>query len=141
MTRLRAAALVSAYRWLGPIRLLLQAVAGVLLADAIRTDQPELEQFVTTPLREASRGPMTIALQSAMLGRPDLDAELLGIGVPTLLATGTEDQLWSPHQAEAFAAELSHGEFVAITSAAHLPQLETPEIVMRLLHDFWSRSH
>ena len=64
---------------------------------------------------------------------------LAGIKVPTLVAWGESDGLYPPQYGRALAAAIPGAQFELIAGAGHLPQLETPAALLRLLKDFSSR--
>ncbi len=68
------------------------------------------------------------------------DAELAPrtaeITVPTLVATGADDQRSTPAMAEALAAELPRGSPAILPDLRHLTPLEAPKVVAGLIGDF-----
>lgn len=70
---------------------------------------------------------------SALLGRPDAQAALASVRVPTLLASGTADN-WSPlAQHEQMRRQLPQATLVAIENAGHMAPAEQPAAVARAL--------
>ena len=89
---------------------------------------PELTAMVLrqTPARFAAQ-------VSALLGRPDAEAALAAVRVPTLLASGTADN-WSPlAQHEQMLRQLPQATLVAIENAGHMSPTEQPAAVARAL--------
>ncbi|MGK7867379.1 alpha/beta fold hydrolase [Falsiroseomonas sp. E2-1-a20] len=71
--------------------------------------------------------------QRAILARPDSRPHLPAIRVPTLVGVGEHDILTPPDLAEEMAALIPGARLARIPGAAHLPPMETPEAVLRLL--------
>jgi 3-oxoadipate enol-lactonase len=69
---------------------------------------------------------------------PDVSAEtrLAEIGAPTLVVVGTEDLDDISSMAEKLVAEIPGARLATIESAGHLPSLERPDELNRLLLDF-----
>jgi len=78
--------------------------------------------------------PASFAAQvCALLNRPDAEAILPVIRVPTLLASGTADT-WSPlAQHEHMRRQIPHSTLVAIENAGHMAPAEQPEAVAQVL--------
>ncbi|MEP7114140.1 MAG: alpha/beta fold hydrolase [Ilumatobacteraceae bacterium] len=68
------------------------------------------------------------------------DAEMVNrsaeITVPTLVATGSDDQRSTPEMAAALAATLPHGRAMILPGLRHLTPLEAPTLVAELIDDF-----
>ena len=89
---------------------------------------PELTAMVLrqTPARFAAQ-------IGALLNRPDAQAVLAGVRVPTLLASGTVDS-WSPlAQHEQMLRQLPQATLVAIENAGHMAPAEQPAAVAQAL--------
>jgi 3-oxoadipate enol-lactonase len=65
----------------------------------------------------------------------DFTAELGSIGVPTLVAVGDADLSTPPDLVRATAEAIPGARFEIIRDAGHLPCLETPDAVARLISD------
>ncbi|MGN6525582.1 MAG: alpha/beta fold hydrolase [Burkholderiaceae bacterium] len=70
------------------------------------------------------------------MGDAALAARLGGIATPTLVAWGEHDRIASPAYGRAFAAAIPGARFETIAGCGHLPQIERPEALRRLLADF-----
>ncbi|MDP3194965.1 alpha/beta fold hydrolase [Tabrizicola sp.] len=68
--------------------------------------------------------------------RPDQQKTLRKVHVPTMIIAGESDTLVPRRRAEFLAAMMPQGCLEIIAEAGHLPQLEQPEAVTRLLHTF-----
>ncbi|MGA2827496.1 MAG: alpha/beta fold hydrolase [Streptosporangiaceae bacterium] len=73
-------------------------------------------------------------------GNPMDDPSLLGrmpaAAVPVLVIWGAADRMIPIEQGEAYAAAIPGAEFQVISDAGHLPQLETPDKLLRMVWDF-----
>lgn len=77
-----------------------------------------------------------IAALAALRDRPDSQAVLPTISVPTLVVVGAEDTLTPPSVAQSMVAAIPGAELAIISEAGHLPNLETPEAFQELLQGF-----
>jgi pimeloyl-ACP methyl ester carboxylesterase len=68
--------------------------------------------------------------------RPDQQKTLRKANVPTLIIAGTSDTLVPRRRAEFLAAMMPQGCLEIIADAGHLPQLEQPEAVTKVLDTF-----
>jgi len=70
------------------------------------------------------------------------DASLLGrlpaITVPALVAWGAADRMIPPAHGEAYAGAIPGARFHLVTEAGHLPQLETPDELLKVITEFAS---
>jgi pimeloyl-ACP methyl ester carboxylesterase len=137
LERPRIQAMVSLYRWIGPVGFLLKAVERGLLSPRTRANDPDAVRLVATAVRHAERRGMLTAMHSVMLGRPDLTAVLRSVSAPALMVTGDELPGWSPSAAAVSAARLPHGSSAVIAGTRHLAPLERPQAVEELVIDFW----
>ena len=70
--------------------------------------------------------------------RPDQQKTLRKVHVPTMVIAGTSDTLVPRRRAELIAAMMPQGCLEIIAEAGHLPQLEQPEAVTKVLQTFLS---
>lgn len=77
-------------------------------------------------------------LVAKLVSKPD--SSLLGamgsVGVPTLLVWGTEDGIVPPRQGEVLRSSMPSASLVLVDRAGHLPMVERPETMNRLVRDF-----
>ena len=76
--------------------------------------------------------------QLAAAARPDSRALLPGITVPTQIVVGELDTLTPPALAEEMAAAIPGARLTRIPGAGHLPPLEKPEAVTKILREWLS---
>lgn len=88
------------------------------------------KMFTNTP-------PATAAADAiVMRDRPDSNADLPSISVPTIVIHGTEDALMPLDAAEKMTAAIPGARFTAVPEAGHLAPMENPEAVNAALRDF-----
>lgn len=71
--------------------------------------------------------------QRAIMDRIDSVPHLSRIAVPTLIGVGELDKMTPPELAEEMAGGISSAELVRFPDAAHLPTMETPELVVEAM--------
>ncbi|MDX6254857.1 MAG: hypothetical protein QOJ11_1191 [Frankiales bacterium] len=67
---------------------------------------------------------------------PGLLERLPAIATPVLVVWGTADRIVPPEHGHAYADAIPGAQFHLIDEAGHLPQLETPDLLLRLVWDF-----
>jgi pimeloyl-ACP methyl ester carboxylesterase len=67
---------------------------------------------------------------------PSLRDRLAAIGHPTLVVWGDADQIVDPAYGRAYAAAIPGARFQLLPATGHLPQIETPELLLRAIWDF-----
>jgi pimeloyl-ACP methyl ester carboxylesterase len=67
---------------------------------------------------------------------PSLAARLAGVTAPTLVLWGEADQIADPDYGRAYAAAIPGAQFRLLTATGHLPQIETPDQLLRPVWDF-----
>jgi pimeloyl-ACP methyl ester carboxylesterase len=67
---------------------------------------------------------------------PSLRGRLAAIAAPTLVIWGDADRIADPGYGRAYAAAIPGARFELLTETGHLPQLETPEQLLRVIWDF-----
>lgn len=96
-----------------------------LLSPQTQRDRPDLVRWLEEMMgRQPAAG--VAAASRGMAERPDRMELLLKIRVPTLIITGSEDQLMPFPTSQAMAERIPHSDLVVIRGAAHLPNLEAP---------------
>jgi pimeloyl-ACP methyl ester carboxylesterase len=132
-------------------RAIVDRVAEVRADGFAATVEPALQRWFTPPFAAAQ----LVTVESVRLCLLDndvrayadayevfatADAELTDrvgdIAVPTLVATGSDDQRSTPAMAVALSAALPKGRSVILPGLRHLTPLEAPEVVAKLIDDF-----
>jgi pimeloyl-ACP methyl ester carboxylesterase len=67
---------------------------------------------------------------------PTLRGRLANITTPTLVVWGDSDQMFDPDYGRAYAAAIPGARFQLLTATGHLPQLETPDQLLRAVWAF-----
>ena len=104
------------------------AVEGMfskLVGSTTRTTQPEITSRVEAMMQ--STAPQAIATaQRAMAGRRDFTNELPLIDVPTLVITGSEDEIAPPDVTKDWAGRIPNSKYFCVPSSGHLTPMEQP---------------
>ncbi|WP_404713091.1 alpha/beta fold hydrolase [Sphingomonas sp. MMS24-J13] len=81
--------------------------------------------------------PETFARQiKALVERPDAEAALATVTVPTLLLSATEDQWSPPAQHEEMLTMVPHAKLVIVQNAGHMAPIEQPEAVAAAMREW-----
>jgi pimeloyl-ACP methyl ester carboxylesterase len=64
---------------------------------------------------------------------PALLGRLSGIAIPTLVLWGENDQIVEPGYGQAYAAAIHGARFEVLPATGHMPQMETPELVLQAI--------
>jgi pimeloyl-ACP methyl ester carboxylesterase len=67
---------------------------------------------------------------------PTLAGRLAGITVPTLVVWGEADRICDTDYGRAYAAAIPRAQFRLLPGTGHLPQIETPELLLNAVWDF-----
>jgi pimeloyl-ACP methyl ester carboxylesterase len=78
----------------------------------------------------------TLKVYAATMTDGSLRSRLSTLHVPTLLVWGESDRVIDPEYGRAFAAAIPGATFHVVPSAGHLPQIETPEELTRVVGAF-----
>jgi len=111
-----------------------------MLAPHTHTEKLDVVASVKDIMHSAS----TTGIVGALMGirqRPDSTSLLGTIRVPTLIVGGVEDTFAAPSEAEAMQAAIPGARLVLIPNAAHLPNLEQPEIFNQTIRSFLAQIH
>jgi pimeloyl-ACP methyl ester carboxylesterase len=110
-----------------------QAFIPRLLAPQTLQVKPHVVEVVRQLI--LNNEPNRMGLAQALHGlaeRPDPAPLLKQLRVPTLVVTGYEDALVSVEEVEAMAASIPQAFFHALPDTGHLPNLEQPELFLRV---------
>ncbi len=69
------------------------------------------------------------------IGRLDLRADLARVRAPTMVVAGADDQAIPPEHGVAIAKAIAGSSFFTVADAAHLANVEQPDVVTRLMLD------
>ena len=78
-----------------------------------------------------------IGICQATATEPDLVGSLAATAVPVLVMCGENDDIWSPATQDDMARRLT-ARIEVIKNAGHTPNEERPDVVTRILLDFWT---
>jgi pimeloyl-ACP methyl ester carboxylesterase len=67
---------------------------------------------------------------------PTLARRIAKIAVPVLVVSGESDRIVDPEYGRAFAASIPGAKFVVLSGTGHLPQLETPELLLETIWNY-----
>jgi pimeloyl-ACP methyl ester carboxylesterase len=70
---------------------------------------------------------------SQAMADPTLLSRLSGVAIPTLVLWGESDQIVEPAYGQAYAAAIPGARFEVLSGTGHLPQMETPELVIQAI--------
>jgi pimeloyl-ACP methyl ester carboxylesterase len=102
------------------------------LVHPARLQEPEIRTAVIGMAERVGRDAF-LRQERAILERADARPLLAAIGVPTLVAVGSDDALTPPALAEEMAEGIPGAVLRVIPDAGHLPPIELPEAVNELL--------
>jgi pimeloyl-ACP methyl ester carboxylesterase len=77
---------------------------------------------------------------SPAMADPTLLGRLRGIATPTLVLWGESDQIVEPAYGQAYASAIAGATFTVLPATGHMPQMETPDLVLRTISD-WDDAH
>jgi pimeloyl-ACP methyl ester carboxylesterase len=73
---------------------------------------------------------------SAAMADPTLLGRLDGITIPALVLWGESDGIVEPAYGRAYAAAIPGARFEVLPATGHVPQMETPDLVLRTISDW-----
>jgi len=76
---------------------------------------------------------LTVYAGSQAMADPTLVARLSGITVPTLVLWGESDRIVEPIYGQVYAAAIPGARFEILPGTGHVPQIETPELVIEAI--------
>lgn len=113
---------------------LVEAMPNALTAEKSRSNDPVLVDRVRAVMDNPAPG--YIGALEAMKQRPDSNANLATIEVPTLVVVGSDDPLIPPDASRSMNEAIANSQLVEIPEVGHLSNLEAPEAFNRALEDF-----
>jgi 3-oxoadipate enol-lactonase len=104
---------------------LIETLLAGLLCDHTRNERPEVVEQVRQLMANPAAG--YIGALEAMKHRPDAEAELAAIAVPTLVVVGEDDGLSPPDVARDMQERIPGARLAVLPRAGHLSNVEAPE--------------
>jgi pimeloyl-ACP methyl ester carboxylesterase len=81
----------------------------------------------------ANAAALAVYAGSQAMADPTLFGRLTGVAVPCLVLWGESDQIVVPSYGRAYASAIPGARFEALSATGHMPQMETPELVVQAL--------
>ncbi|MGS0684430.1 alpha/beta fold hydrolase [Nakamurella sp. GG22] len=135
--RRRVQMLSALYFVAGP-RPVLRPLVDALVGAAARVEDPDAAAIVANAFERPGRLGMYDAIRWLSLTRPNLTSVLEGLDVPTVLATGQDDPMWTVQAARAAAVHLPQGTMTILPGAGHVgPLLHRTPAAGELISAFW----
>jgi pimeloyl-ACP methyl ester carboxylesterase len=123
-------------------------VGGHPVADVAGLSVPEIQalsfhdpapfrvDFATMPdtqkaIMAANAAALAVYAGSPAMADPSLLNRLGGIAIPTLVLWGDSDQIVDPAYGQAYAAAIAGVRFEVLSATGHMPQMETPDLVLQ----------
>jgi pimeloyl-ACP methyl ester carboxylesterase len=79
----------------------------------------------------AANGAALAAYAGSAMADPTLRGRLSGIAVPTVVLWGESDQIVDPVYGQTYAAAIEGSRFEVLRATGHMPQMETPDLVLQ----------
>jgi len=136
-SKLKRAATIRLVKAAGVEKFAADFVKSIFAPQTFERD-PETVQFIQDIIEETSPTAIVGTLL-ALAARTDTTPSLPNINVPTLILVGEHDPLTPPSAAEEMHAKIANSELHVIPDAAHMSNLENPEVFNQRLLDFLSR--
>jgi 3-oxoadipate enol-lactonase len=112
-----------------------ETMLGKLLSPFTQERRPEVVEEVRAMMAEA-RPESVIAALHGLASRPDSTPMLRSTVIPTRVIVGEDDEITPPREAQIVARGIPGARLEIVPDAAHLPNLENPEVFDRLLNGF-----
>jgi pimeloyl-ACP methyl ester carboxylesterase len=136
--RITIVPMVWAYRYLGAVPALANAVAGALLGKEFMLSRPADTAAVMQAFRDAPRIGMHRAMKSIMLNRPDLDPLLPRIETPTVMMVATADPIVPVTEIHDAVAHMPAARAVEVRGGGHVaPIMAHAEELAEVIRAFW----
>lgn len=88
----------------------------------------------------ANGAALAVYAGSPAMADPMLLGRLSDITLPTLVLWGESDHIVEPPYGQAYAAAINGARFEVLPSTGHMPQMETPDLVLETIWD-WREAH
>jgi pimeloyl-ACP methyl ester carboxylesterase len=84
----------------------------------------------------ANGAALAVYAGSPAMADPTLLSRLSGIAIPTSVLWGESDQIVEPAYGQAYAAAIDGACFEVLPATGHMPQMETPDLVLQALEEW-----
>ena len=91
-------------------------------------------------LMAANGAALAVYAGSPAMADPTLLGRLGGIAIPTLVLWGESDRIVESAYGQAYAAAIPGARFEVLPATGHMPQMETPDLVLKTIWD-WEEFH
>jgi pimeloyl-ACP methyl ester carboxylesterase len=81
----------------------------------------------------ANAATLAVYAGSPAMADPTLLGRLSGVAIPTLVLWGASDRIVEPPYGQAYAAAIPGARFEVLPGTGHVPQMETPELVIQAI--------
>jgi len=115
-------------------------VSKLTLVEVMRLSYHNPKPFLPDPAsltddQRAIIGANRAALQvyAPQMSDPTLAARLAGITLPVLVISGESDRIVDPEYGRAYAAAIPGAKFELLADSGHVPQIETPELLLEII--------
>jgi pimeloyl-ACP methyl ester carboxylesterase len=78
----------------------------------------------------------TLNVYAPVMTDKTLARRLAKVAVPVLVISGESDRIVDPEYGRAYAAAIPGAEFVLLAGTGHLPQVETPELLLETVWNY-----
>ena len=83
----------------------------------------------------ANAAALAVYAGSPAMADPTLLGRLGGIAIPTLVLWGENDRIVEPGYGKAYAGAIHSARFEVLPATGHMPQMETPDLVLKRIWD------
>jgi pimeloyl-ACP methyl ester carboxylesterase len=78
----------------------------------------------------------TLGVYAPQMADPTLAGRLARVAVPVLVISGDSDRIVDPEYGRAYAAAIPGAKFELLTGTGHMPQIETPELLLNTIWEY-----
>ncbi len=89
----------------------------------------------------ANGAALAVYAGSPAMADPTLLGRLGGISIPTLVLWGDSDRIVEAAYGQAYAAAIHEARFEVLPASGHMPQMETPDLVVQMIRNSARPSH
>ena len=103
--------------------------------DAFRLDVAKMPPAQQAAMA-GNRATLAVYAGTQSMSDPTLRARLAPVTVRVLVIWGESDRIADPDYGRAYAAAIPGGRFKLLTETGHMPQIETPQLLLAAIQDF-----